>query len=350
MSTEIAAERGSLAKATAATRIDALDGVRGLAIVFVLIGHYLPNHAVHGFAATLLYPFGTGGVMLFFFLSGFLIERNLSRGPPLALYALRRLCRIMPAYWVSLVVLLAVQFLGNGRITSDLREFVINALLVQDVLRAPLMNGVFWTLLVETKFYALAPLVTRLGAPAIVIAPYIAIALNAMIAIRRGGEASNLLNFMTHCLVGMNFSLWFRGGLSTNALVALVVTAAIAVATMLPSTPYALAAFLLLNAAILGAALMCGLKSAPLAFAGRVSYSWYLYHSGIGYPLMAWLEAPAIGLHPVLSVAIGAAVTLLVSWISLRLIEEPCIELGRRFEQRWKLRFTGKTAPKVAAE
>src|SRR5690606_21941755 len=89
--------------------LDALDGLRGLAVLIVIASHLsnarlLPWPGVAGW--------GKGGVYLFFVLSAFLLTRALLRRPLAGFasgrlwadYALRRVLRIWPLY---LVVLLA---------------------------------------------------------------------------------------------------------------------------------------------------------------------------------------------------------------------------------------------------
>src|SRR5271168_1850806 len=89
-----------------ASHLAALDALRGVAILLVVIGHYLPGRVIGGTFGEILGPWAVGGVILFFMLSGFLIERNLSHGVSPIRYALRRMFRILPAYWLSIVVLI----------------------------------------------------------------------------------------------------------------------------------------------------------------------------------------------------------------------------------------------------
>src|SRR5579872_4676254 len=131
-----------------------LDAVRGLAILLVIVFHYLHGRILGGVANVFVGPFGLAGVTLFFMLSGFLIERHLARDDNLVRYFSRRLFRILPAYFVCLAVIFANDAFTPGSRSWTLREVAINALLVQDMLGAPLMLGVIWTLLIEIKFYA----------------------------------------------------------------------------------------------------------------------------------------------------------------------------------------------------
>lgn len=78
--------------------IPSLSGLRGLAILLILIYHCFPD----------LYKFGAGiawiGVDLSFVLSGFLITRNLLEDGNLSKFFMRRSVRILPAYFTLLLL------------------------------------------------------------------------------------------------------------------------------------------------------------------------------------------------------------------------------------------------------
>jgi peptidoglycan/LPS O-acetylase OafA/YrhL len=212
-----------------ARHLAALDALRGIAIILVITGHYLPDRVVGGTAGEILRPWAIGGVTLFFLLSGFLIGRNLSRGMSVIGYGLRRVFRIVPAYWVSIAILVALHRLLLGEAEfGNARDTLFNVLLLQDVGRTPYFNVAFWTLLIEAKFYVLAPFVVLGGVRLIVAAPYLVMATNGLV-VAHSGAASNLLTYLVFCFVGMNFDLWYRKELSGGALTALVLCSAISI-------------------------------------------------------------------------------------------------------------------------
>src|SRR5687767_2692443 len=94
--------------------IPALDGLRGIAIILVLLHHftfYRPTGGFDAHIASVLFFFWTG-VDLFFVLSGFLISGILldSRGSPhyaRSFYA-RRILRIFPLYYLVLFIAFGV--------------------------------------------------------------------------------------------------------------------------------------------------------------------------------------------------------------------------------------------------
>lgn len=86
-------------------RIAALDGVRGLMTIFVLLSHYFAEIA-NGFP---MLGLGWFAVNMFFVLSGFLIGRLIIEkkdyGNFVAVFAMRRICRTIPSYMISVLMI-----------------------------------------------------------------------------------------------------------------------------------------------------------------------------------------------------------------------------------------------------
>jgi peptidoglycan/LPS O-acetylase OafA/YrhL len=272
---------------------------------------------------------GLGGVILFFFLSGFFIDRVLSQDGNLTGYALRRLFRILPAYWVSIAVLLALAKL-SGEAAYAPAAVLWNVLLVQDVMNAPLITGVFWTLIIEARFYLVAPLVAGRRANFLIGVLLGVLLLNAAWAIARG-YPSNLLTYLAYCLTGMCVGRWHRGLLSSGGLAAIVACGVLWTAAFHPRSPIAVAVAVLVCAILLVCVLKYAIELPGFRLLGRVSYSWYLLHVGLGDLLFQiadrWEMSPALSTVPV------TAVSLLVAWLSYRLVEQPGIAIGKRLER-----------------
>jgi peptidoglycan/LPS O-acetylase OafA/YrhL len=141
-------------------RLPALDGVRAIAILLVIAGHFI------GFGGL-----GVAGVTVFFVLSGFLITRLLVVEIEAAgrlrfgRFYWRRACRILPAYmvWVAVTWLI----LGNAALPEDRRA--VTGLLTYTynyVTPTPWgFNSIIhpaWSLSVEEQFYLLWPLALAL--------------------------------------------------------------------------------------------------------------------------------------------------------------------------------------------
>lgn len=162
--------------------IPALDGVRGLAILLVLLFHYLGTNwtpvSTHSgyFAGRIIENLcagGWSGVDLFFVLSGFLITRILldARETPhyFRNFYVRRVLRIFPLYYGVLLAMFVVGPLASSRVAAYLARFGhdqvwlwtytmnIRNLLTYRESRLLLDLGHFWSLAVEEQFYLVWP-------------------------------------------------------------------------------------------------------------------------------------------------------------------------------------------------
>jgi peptidoglycan/LPS O-acetylase OafA/YrhL len=151
-------------------RLTGLDGIRGLAALFVVVNHvflrafpgYPADHAPF-WAGWFIY--GRFAVVVFIVLSGFSLALSPARHGwdlgSLRRFAQRRARRILPAYWAALAFSLAVAWLvfpQPGQGAPGPRSVVVNALLVQNIVGAPSPNRAFWSMAVEVQLYLLLPL------------------------------------------------------------------------------------------------------------------------------------------------------------------------------------------------
>ena len=170
----------------AGRRIAGLDGVRGLAALYVVCNHIFlrafpgyPADTAPFWAAWLIY--GRFAVVVFIVLSGLSLTlapaRHGWRLDGLSQFARRRAWRILPPYWTALVFSLLVAWLivpPPGQAAPDIRSVLVNGALVPNVVTAPAPNRAFWSIAVEAQLYLLFPLllllVRRRGAVAMVAA------------------------------------------------------------------------------------------------------------------------------------------------------------------------------------
>jgi peptidoglycan/LPS O-acetylase OafA/YrhL len=153
-----------------AQRISGLDGIRGLAALFVVVNHiflrafpgYPVDHAPF-WAAWFIY--GRFAVVVFIVLSGFSLALSPARHgwrlDGVSRFAERRARRILPAYWAALAFSLAVAWLvfpQPGQGVPGVKSVLVNGLLVQNVVGAPSPNRAFWSMAVEAQLYLLFPL------------------------------------------------------------------------------------------------------------------------------------------------------------------------------------------------
>jgi peptidoglycan/LPS O-acetylase OafA/YrhL len=153
----------------------ALDGLRGLAALYVLLHHTSSNEL--GLQRTIIgqpFRFGLEAVLIFFFLSGFLISYSQeSRGSiSWKRYAFSRVRRIYPIFVIALgLAYLVNSFKSGGFHVPDLVNLIGNLAMLQDVNNKPGVwfvpfegNYPLWSLAYEIFFY-FAYMIVMVGVP-----------------------------------------------------------------------------------------------------------------------------------------------------------------------------------------
>lgn len=369
-----------------AERVPALDGLRGVAIVLVLLVHLCSNVPTPAGSTALdllrrVCSLGYAGVDLFFVLSGYLIGGILldHRASPRLLPAFyaRRFFRIVPLYALLLVSFFAAQAIpslsrvNHGTYFSSTVPTWSFLVFGQNIAMAwqrdvgPYWLGVTWSLAVEEQFYLLAPLVVQRFAPrhlgriclaGMVIAPVLRV-----IALQHAQNSFAAIFLLPLRPDGLLAGIWcaclVRDPIAVTALrrqrgalgAVIVVLGAAFVGTSflglpadsLPIATVGYALFAGLFAALLLQVVLHAdgwvarlLSGRSLAAVGVTSYFTYLFHDPIWYTLhWAFFRRPP--LHndwqagAVTLLAVGA--TLGAAWMSWRWFEGPVLRWARRF-------------------
>jgi peptidoglycan/LPS O-acetylase OafA/YrhL len=225
---------------------------------------------------------------------------------------------------------------------------------MQDLVGAKPAIGLYWTLLVELTFYAICLVFLLTGS----IRNYARIAafsgglgLIVLVWLIAYGQGRTLFSFgitlwLVHLSVmsmGTLFRAWYDGELGSGfarfgfyALIVFYLAGFPLVATKIAglpwnhSGPYAIGvAVVLLGTTILR------IRSPIMAWLGQVSYSIYLFHPVVFYPML-WLlyQLPVDSWwrtrHLVIYVGFNALITIFIAAAVYRFVEKPCIRLGRR--------------------
>jgi peptidoglycan/LPS O-acetylase OafA/YrhL len=160
----------SVVDGTGPARLDGLDGIRGLAALFVVFHHcYLlafpgyPESTGPFWAGWFIY--GQFAVVVFIVLSGFSLAISPARHGwelnGVKRFAHRRAWRILPPYWAALAFSLLIAWFvvpQPGEATPGIKSILVNGLLLQDVVGAPTPNGAFWSIAIEAQLYIVFPL------------------------------------------------------------------------------------------------------------------------------------------------------------------------------------------------
>jgi peptidoglycan/LPS O-acetylase OafA/YrhL len=163
---------GTLALVSSGRRLSGVDGLRGLACVGVIVLHVWmytgqndpgQNALLNGVLGEL-----RQGLTYFFALSAFLLTTpwiraalDGARRPTLGRYALHRVARVGPAYWISIAGAFAI-LAGSGHQRAVGAEWLpVYAVFAQNHVEATLgqLNPPTWSLGVEVAFYLTLPFI-----------------------------------------------------------------------------------------------------------------------------------------------------------------------------------------------
>jgi len=351
----------------------ALDGIRGLAILLVLLVHAyyrgpdlnLPS----GLEALLV--FGWTGVELFFVLSGFLITSILldAKGQhgALAGFLVNRAARLCPLYFSLLALLFGLgQFELHPKLDRSLDEYSQNLpvywlylsnlseVFAWQVSEADKVLGPTWSLATEQQFYMLWPLVV-FSLPRNAALRLLLVALGLMLILRATLIWQGAAPEMVYHASILHFDGIAAGSIAALTLPALahrrqlclaflVLAAGALVATFLAtaSTDYKepavqtvgyplIAAFYaaLLLVTLQTPALTRWFSCAPLCCLGKYSYFIYLAH----WPLYLWVDRLPIPAGPIfwlMTFAVSTGLLVILGWLSWQLLERPAAQAIRR--------------------
>ena len=371
-----------------AVHMPVLDGIRGTAILAVLLFHFIAPENRNGLAnaaVSWLFSYGALGVDLFFLLSGFLITGILYDSRTDAHYFrnfyMRRTLRIFPLYYGVLAVIFLVLPLIPVFRGSELSEmqahqswawfYAVNIYLA--IHGGWVLSYIehFWSLAVEEQFYLIWPLAVWLLAAkpraflrfAFIVAAASFLGTIAAALAGAGPVAIEVLTpFQLDALaIGGFFAVYLRQPGGEAGARRLIVPLALAGLGLL-AIQYGLrhlasrinlleslrhGAFHLLLAALLLKGLLGAassgwsrfLRSRPLAFLGKYSYGLYVYHHFLSYYFSSHHTnitlAARLGCSTMtallLQAAVGIAISIVLAWLSYEFFEKHFLRLKRHW-------------------
>jgi peptidoglycan/LPS O-acetylase OafA/YrhL len=352
-------------------RLPALDGLRGAMTIAVVLSHYF-GELPHGIPA---FTFGWIAVDMFFVLSGYLVGTlildKMDRSNFLTVFFIRRACRTLPAYAVSVIMLFALaRYLGDRPWIEVDAAFTLWSYLsfTQNFVMAARESGgphwlaPTWTLALEEHFYLVAPVLFFFISRHRLLAVLLIVAAGAVafrVATQRfGADLATVVLLPARAdvlIAGLFLATLMRTTkvdwgkhelcvrvipLATMAIVIVLQVADDALDTssfvILSPTVVAIGCASFILALLQGAPEARRFESRGLRFLGRISYSTYLIH----IPVLGLIHGVALGEKPDLALwsqmALSVAALPIVvfgGWLLTKVVEEPITAYGRSF--RW---------------
>ena len=346
-----------------------LDGLRGVAVILVIIFHSGLNWLPGGFL----------GVSVFFTLSGFLItsllinERENSGRINLKAFWGRRLRRLAPA---SLVVIAGVVGLASwlstsieaSRIKGDAISatlyfsnwrFIYSGHSYGELFATPSPLQHLWSLSIEEQLYVVVPVLIAglfaMGLRRRAIGYVFLVAVAGSTIATMFTNSHELIYYGTHtraaelllgsalaCLFGQRIEKLAVNKAKSLSTLYIVPIVGVVVLSRFSSvdSPWvysgALTAFAGLSVICLIAAIQAGpvrsiLSSSPLVRVGEVSYGLYLIH----WPVIVWLNSERVDLQPTALFVLQVIVTVILTLVSYWLIEQPIRRRKVLLSVRW---------------
>lgn len=340
------------------THLPQLDGLRGIAILIVVLGHLL------------VFSWGLGkvqfgdippvGVDLFFVLSGFLITNILLRAKDKPNYFrdfyARRALRTWPIYAVLLVFMFAI---ADGRIQAlaipaDLHWqyfacYMQNLIYHRSEQLGPAPLSATWSLAVEEQFYLIWPVLVWMTpsrklwqflVPVILLAPV------ARVILPHYGfdPYINPLCRFDAMAMGSLMAVWMKLKAPASATITRVAAAIIGVAVLgevighytgtvhIMSKSFVSASFTAILALSINNRFLIWILNTPLLrFTGKISYCMYLNHTVAAYILLPLFPNRdlKVGLLRAALILLSSYAVATVSWYAF---ESQILRLKRYFE------------------
>lgn len=333
--------------AESSQRLSALDALRGIAALGVVLFHYLPYYDQlygHTFTPPAILDFGRYGVHLFFILSGFVIFMTLERTRTAGWFGLARAFRLMPALWAGIAItFLMVHALGPEDRAVSFGSALLNVTLLHEYLEFPHVDGAYWSLVIEATFYCWITLLFY----GLKEWSRIRIALWIWVAISYAGviwwkAIPDALDFLVKDLLFVKYAPLFVSGMLIyrwhqhgrpialdGLLLALAIGHAL-VAYKAPFNVFVLGCYGVFVLAVAGYLNL--LANRAMLWLGSLSYALYLVHQNIGYGVIAW--SYDAGVPGWIGVCLALSLALAIASAIHYTIEKPALGWFRKIRNK----------------
>ena len=347
-------------RAVSSARLQNIDGLRAIAAMSVFVQHFIGDVSrADGAASGALYPWfyasehsidlGRFGVILFFLISGFVIPFSIGGPAPLTRFAISRVFRLYPAFWLAIVCLTFLYW--SAGTPASLATILANLTMGPALFGQGWMSGIYWTLFIELIFYFMAaglfcsrllfnPAVVAIAAVGLVTSTAGPVLVRQYLGFGLPVSYIGLhLSFLFSGLLlrlGMIERLKYASGWAAYLLVyQLLAVFAVADFSLMRGDAFILVgtapimwAYIFAIALFIFAVLFSVPKSNALVRIGSVSYSIYLFHWIVNTSIYDFIPLTG-GWGDLVTMLVCAVTTIGFSGLVFRFVEKPAIALGR---------------------
>ena len=326
-------------------RVNEIDLLRFIAALVVVFFHY----TFRGYAAdnlsTMPYPwlinyskYGYLGVELFFMISGFVILMTAANGS-LRSFVVSRLVRLYPAFWACCTIsFIIISTIGAPRFSASVGQYLINMTMLGGFIGTQPIDGSYWSLFVEIRFYCLIVLVLLIRK-----IKYIQSILSIWLLASIGleilpiGRLRDLFisDYSGFFIAGSTYYIIWASGFSIIRMFTVILAWGLSISQSLGRTAFlenhyateinSYVVSCIVTAFFVVMLMVSGKKMGVIGrmqwtSIGALTYPLYLLHQNIGYILFNTLY-PAINQHILL---LGVIVGLIgISFVVYKIIEKP---------------------------
>jgi len=316
-------------------RISFLDGLRGVAILMVILFHAYarwPDLVPYGnrYGEIVLFKYGWLGVYLFFMISGFVILMTLEKTTNFFQFIYHRWIRLFPAMFiVSILVFTTAHLLFPERpagvpVIRDLLPGLtfIDDQILSKIFHSPqgMLEGAFWSLYVEVKFYIIFGLIFFAFGENVAIAGIIGLFLCFILTGHLGRLSAQYMGWFAS---GAIYYIYFKYGKKKWLWMALSMSliSALFLHRGILATLVAVIMSLFFLFVMISQHLQSIISSRFLLFLGFISYPLYLIHENMMISLiikfgrwMPWMPGFILPIVPIV-------IVISIGWILAKYAE-----------------------------
>lgn len=315
-------------------RNNVVDAFRGIAILAVMAYHYTirwPDLYGYSHAYPQFLHVGKYGVHLFFVISGLVITMTVLRSANPIEFAARRFARLYPAFLVCAVATFVLMQWGPEVFRRSWLDFLASLTMDARALGHNYVDGAYWSLAVEVKFYLFVALARWLLKDLFWLG-LLVLAVASLLPLGQGWNYIAISSWWPYFLLGM--AGWFfvsekRITASACLFVASLVLYFLNRPGGLPVDMFIWGLAILMLLLLWWSPEWNPWPIRILARVGLISYSLYLIHQYLGVALLAKLTS--FGLPGVAAMVLAAATMMSLAYLSFRLVEQP----GNKLVMHW---------------